>query len=262
MHIMKSVGLTSVFPIAAIVILFSSCTFTTGEGQIIEKQIELEPFTGVELEGSFDVSITQAAAQKVLAVGHENILEKLKLNVVDDILYIELEEGNYLNYDLEVKIAINDLNSARLSGAGDIRIGTFAGLDNLAIALDGSGDIETLDESVLETTESTHIELDGSGDVALKLKSKNVVAELEGSGDIDLEGMTETLELELDGSGDIKAYDLESLNCEAALDGSGSIRVNATKLLKASLDGSGDITYKGEPKVEASIDGSGTISAN
>jgi hypothetical protein len=243
------------------VVTLSACTFTTGEGPVVEREFAVESFTGVELDGSFDVSINQSATQQVVAVGHENILDKLKLNVVDGILYIKLEQGSYINYELEVKISISDLEQARLLGSGDIRIGTFANLDNLKVKLDGSGDIETIEESVIETTGETSVILDGSGDIDLRVKAHELSAELEGSGDIDLEGFTEELNVVLDGSGDIKAYDLESMNCEATLDGSGSIRVYATKVLKATLDGSGDITYKGEPKVEASIDGSGSISA-
>lgn len=258
---MKSIRILLIFSILFMVVSLSACTFTTGEGPIVERTFELESFTGVELDGSFDVSINQSATQTVVAVGHENILDKLQMNVVDGMLYIKLEQGSYINYELEVKISISDLEQARLLGSGDIRIGTFANLDNLKVKLDGSGDIKTVDESVIETTGETSIILDGSGDIDLRLKSQEVSAELEGSGDIDLEGFTEELKVVLDGSGDIKAYDLESMNCEATLDGSGSIRIHATKLLKATLDGSGDITYEGEPKVEASIDGSGSISA-
>ena len=78
--------------------------------------------------------------------------------------------------------------------------------------------------------------------------------------EIYLEGVSENHYIELDGSGDIDAYDFEAINV-ANLDGSGSIRLYASKNLNANLDGSGDITYKGEPKVEASLDGSGNISA-
>ena len=240
---------------------FTSCSYTTGEGSIVEREFTLETFSGIELDGSFDVNIEQGATQQVVAVGQENIIEKLKLNVVDGILYISLEPGTYLNYDLEVRVAIPDLEKATLLGSGDIRLGTFAGLDNLVIELDGSGDINTNDESVIESTNKMEIVLDGSGDIDVKIKASDLKTELEGSGDIDLEGVAKTHTVELDGSGDIHAYDLETLNTEATLDGSGSIRIFANKKLKATLDGSGDITYKGEPSVEASIDGSGTVSA-
>ena len=240
---------------------FSSCSYTTGEGASIEREFPVESFSSVEVDGSFDVSIDQSASQKVLAVGQENIIEQLKLNVIDDVLYISLEPGTYLNYELEVQVTMPDLNAVVLSGSGDIRLGTFVDLDDVKIELEGSGDIETVEESVIESISTLEVVLDGSGDIDLKCKAEDLKTELEGSGDIDLEGVAENHYIELDGSGDIDAYDLEAINAEANLDGSGSIRLYASKNLNANLDGSGDITYKGEPKVEASLDGSGNISA-
>ena len=242
--------------------LFSlaSCTYTIGEGPVVEKGFAKEPFRGVELDGSFDVSITQGVQQNVVVLGNENIIDKLKMDVLNGILYISLEPGNYLNYDLEVRLTVPNIDYVSLSGSGDIKLGTFVGIEKLTVKLDGSGDIDS--EGVLEVLSATEIELDGSGDIDLKLKSNSVVASLDGSGDIDLEGTTSTLEVRLDGSGDIKAFKMESLETEAYLEGSGNVNVYASKILKATLDGSGDIRYKGEPKVEASIEGSGSIKAD
>lgn len=242
-------------------LFFTSCTYTTGDGPIIERDMVAEPFSGIELDGSFDVRIDQGAVQTIVVKGQQNIIEKLKLSVLDEVVYLSLEPGNYFNYELEVIITVPDLKLVRLLGSGDIKLGTFVNLHDLRIELDGSGDIETTDESVLGSTHEINIEVEGSGDVDLKLKADKLKAVLDGSGDIELEGFAKRFEAELDGSGDIKAYKLESINCTANLDGSGSVRVYATKNLTANLSGSGDINYKGEPKVEASIDGSGTISA-
>jgi hypothetical protein len=196
----------------------------------------------------------------VLVVGNENIIEKLELNVEGGVLQLRLEPGSYLNYDLEVRITVPDIESAALLGSRDIRIGTFVGLDDLRIELDGSGDIVTNEESVLESTTTMNMVLDGSGDIDLKVKAAELNAALQGSGDIDFIGVAETLKAELDGSGDIRAYDLKMVDAEAVLDGSGSIRLFVTDHLRANLDGSGDITYRGAPVVEQTLDGSGTIS--
>jgi hypothetical protein len=241
-------------------IFVSSCAFISGEGPIIEREVSLTSFSGVELDGSFDVSIDQGVNQRVLVVGNENIIEKVELIVSDGVVHLSLEPGSYLNYDLEVRITVPDIESAVLLGSGDIRIGTFVGLDDLRIELDGSGDIVTNEESVLESTTNMNVVLDGSGDIDLKVKAAELNAALQGSGDIDLTGVVETLKAELDGSGDIKAYDLKVVDAEAVLDGSGSIRLFLTDHLRANLDGSGDITYRGAPVVEQTLDGSGTIS--
>jgi len=241
-------------------ILVASCTYTTGEGSSVEKEFDLDSFEGVALQGSFDVNIEQGAAQKVVAVGHENIIEKLVLKVEDDVLHISLEPGSYFNFDLEVNITVPSLKSIALDGSGDILIDTFVDLNELSVKLDGSGDIKS--KGTLEVKGMSAVSLDGSGDIELRLKANEVNAKLNGSGDIVLEGVAESLKADLQGSGDIKAYSLEAKNCVAKLEGSGTIRLLASKKLKAELEGSGSIRYRGEPKVEADVSGSGNVSAD
>jgi hypothetical protein len=238
----------------------NSCTYTTGDGPVVEKGFAKDPFQGVELEGSFNVNIQQGATQKVVVFAQENIIDKLKMDVMEGVLYLSLEPGNYFNYELTVNLTMPAVESVVLSGSGDIVIGTFVGLGDLHVELDGSGEIET--DGVLEITGKTDIELDGSGDIDLKIKATDVVAELDGSGDINLSGKATWLKATLDGSGDIKSYKLEALNCDALLEGSGDIKVYASKNLEATLEGSGNIKYRGEPSVEAKIDGSGSIEAD
>ena len=241
-------------------VLLSSCTYTTGEGPTVEKGFAKETFQGIELDGSFKVNVTQGAQQNIVVKGQENIIEKLKMDVLDGVLYLSLEPGNYMNYDLEIELTMVEIELASLSGSGDIKLGTFVGLNELKVSLDGSGDIKS--DGVLEVKGEITIEVDGSGDVDLSVKAEKVFAELEGSGDINLSGTTSTLNLSLDGSGDIKTYKLEALRAEVELDGSGDIKVYASKTLKATLDGAGDIRYRGEPSLEAKIDGAGTIAAD
>ncbi len=240
--------------------LLSSCTYTTGEGPVVEKGFAKDAFEGVELEGSFNVDIRQGTQQNVVVTGNENIIDKLKMDVMDGVLYLSLEPGNYFNYELQVNLTMPTLKKVVLSGSGDIKIGTFVNLNELEVSLDGSGDIDS--DGVLEVNGLAEFEIDGSGDIDLKLKAEEVIAVLDGSGDFNLEGTTNKFKATLDGSGDIKAYKLESLNCEAYLEGSGNIKVYASKNLKATLEGSGDISYRGEPSVEAQIDGSGSIEAD
>ncbi len=240
--------------------LLTACNIITGEGPIVEKTIELDAFTGVEMDGSFDLVLDQGVQQKVVVAGNQNILDRLKLEVLDNRLYISLEPGNYMNFELEVRVTLPTVDHVSLSGSGDVRMGTFVGLNDLRVVLDGSGDI--VSEGAIEVLGATDIEMDGSGDIKLGVRSKSITIVMDGSGDVELTGSTTELVASLDGSGDIKAHKLESLDAQVKLDGSGSIEVHASKHLKAELSGSGDISYRGEPKVEASIDGSGTVSAD
>lgn len=193
----------------------SSCTFIVGEGPLVEREFELQAFDGFELDGSFDVVVSQKPTQQVTVTA--------------------------------------------LDGSGNINLGTFVNLYDLKLQLDGSGDIQTVEESVLEVANDLDVIVDGSGDVKVTVKAQQLDVELEGSGDVDISGTSDHLNATLNGSGDIACYQLEATTANVLLDGSGNINVFATRKLKANLSGSGDIRYKGEPQVEASIDGSGSV---
>jgi len=245
---------------ALIAITFSACTIITGKGPVVEKTIEMEPFHAVSISGSFDVSITQATSQSVVVTTQQNIMEYFKMNVVDGVLYLSLESGTYISYDLTVKLAMPMVSGIELDGSGDVSIGTFVGLQDLTIKLDGSGDL--VGNGAIEVLSETTIEVQGSGDVELKLKAKDVKLVLDGSGGIEVSGQAAKLYATLNGSGDVDASALEVIEGEVELDGSGCIKVNASESLKANLKGSGDIRYAGKPDVMAQIDGSGTIQAD
>lgn len=238
-------------------LLLSACTFITGKGPVVEKELVFETIHGVQLDGSFDLEIEQGADQKVEVLAQENIAEKLKMNVLDGILYLSLEPGSYLNYELTVRIVVPKIESIGLSGSGDIKVGTFVGIQDLIVSLDGSGDVTST--GAFEVLNQAKIELDGSGDIDLNLKAAKIVADLRGSGDIDLKGRTSELLASVIGSGDLNAFTLESIQCTAVLEGSGDIRVFASHKLDAQLTGIGDIRYRGEPEVTAAIDGSGSV---
>jgi len=241
------------------VVFFTSCSFTTGHGPVVTKNYEVEEFTGVVLEGSFDLFVSQGDELKVTATGNDDILERLIVVVEDNELHVSLKPGAYTNFTLKVNVAMPYFNRVRLAGSGDLVLSEFKGLDKVDVVLDGSGDIRS--DGTLNVAGPVTCLLDGSGDIGLKLNALSVNARLEGSGDIDLSGKATELQAQLDGSGDIQAYGLEVLRCTADLEGSGNIDVNASEQLHATLDGSGDISYRGKPDVKSNLEGSGSIHA-
>lgn len=240
-------------------LFFTSCSFTTGHGPIVTETYEVEEFTGVVLEGSFDLFVSQGDELKVTATGNDDMVERLVVVVEDKELHVTLKPGAYTNFTLKVNVVMPYFNRVRLAGSGDMVLSEFKGLDMVDVVLDGSGDIRS--DGTLNVAGPVVCQLDGSGDIGLKLNALSVNARLEGSGDIDLSGKATELLAQLDGSGDIHAHGLEVLRCTAELEGSGEIKVNAVEQLHATLDGSGDITYRGKPDVKSKLEGSGSIHA-
>ncbi len=111
---------------------------------------------------------------------------------------------------------------------------------------------------------SPHLEsgiLQGSGSIYLTgLSEKSLQLDLQGSGNITVEGNVEHFSVQAKGSGKVNAKDLESIQAELQVTGSGNIISTVKESLNASIVGSGNITYFGHPNVvNPNIVGSGNI---
>ena len=94
------------------------------------------------------------------------------------------------------------------------------------------------------------VSLSGSGDIVLNIESNKAKANVSGSGDITLKGRASNLLATVTGSGDFHGFDLDSVNTEVSVTGSGDAKVNCSGELKARVTGSGDIEYRGNPTRE------------
>jgi len=104
------------------------------------------------------------------------------------------------------------------------------------------------------------IELTGSGLIDLRdVDALELDALITGSGEIELWGVCEEANLDITGSGKIKAFHLEQDHCVANISGSGDLYVFVYDLLDAKISGSGNIFYKGNPHLNIRITGSGSV---
>jgi hypothetical protein len=106
--------------------------------------------------------------------------------------------------------------------------------------------------------------LTGSGNViADDLDADSLTVDLPGSGTLTGSGTATRLDVTVGGSGVVQFTQLVANDVRAAVTGSGSIFVTATKSLDASVSGSGAIVYTGSPQdVTRSVTGSGAITGN
>lgn len=104
------------------------------------------------------------------------------------------------------------------------------------------------------------LELIDAGDIVFRnLDVLDVQAYLSGSGMIELEGIADEATFVVEGSGDIRAFRLPVYECYAEIEGPGNISCNVVDYLDAVIDGSGYIYVKGNPIIRSSIRGTGDI---
>jgi hypothetical protein len=107
------------------------------------------------------------------------------------------------------------------------------------------------------------VELTGSGIIDLRdIDAIELDVMLSGSGEIELWGIAGSGDLNIPGSGKIKAYHLEQDECSATISGSGDMYVFVYDFLDANISGSGNIFYRGNPHINVKITGSGSLINN
>ncbi|MFV0304185.1 MAG: head GIN domain-containing protein [Moheibacter sp.] len=200
-------------------------------------------FDTLESSGAFEITINDVPQDgKIKLEGDSNILEKIKVETKENKLIIEYEKGfNIINNSRSVKISLNAQNMK-------------------ALGLSGSGKINMLGTN---NVDSFHIGLSGSGSINAKTISKDVIVGISGSGDVNLDGQTKNLKVGISGSGDVDTFNLNAINSQISVSGSGDVKINVSGNLTVNSSGSGDVFYKGNPKsVVANSNGSGDVIAS
>lgn len=235
---MKKAIITGI--LAAIIQFSCSEDSYVGEGPIVVEEISLDNFSAIESMGSFEVEIERGTVQKVEITGRANIIDRLEREVSGNIWRIELQDGNYKNADLSIRITVPEMNRAILEGSGKIVLNGFKSQEQVSLGIYGSGDIEFYGN---EGCKHLDLEIEGSGSILA----------YEDFSDI------EQVNLRISGSGSFTGYPLITPGCLIDVLGSGVCKVNVGSDLKVNVEGSGKVYYQGNPTIESSISGSGKL---
>jgi hypothetical protein len=220
-------GKTLLYPLTAVMMLLTinSCYFPgpggkriQGEGPYVTKDIDIPTVRGIVIRNSADVVLSQGNRQRLSVEAQQNIIDNLKTEVSNGILYVGNRSPVWKARPVRIKLRINDLTNVRISGSGDIvSEGKFDGLNDLEVVISGSGDIK------------------------LDVEADNIDARIGGSGSITLEGDSRTVDYKINGSGSIYANELETKRAYARISGSGDIIYRGDPDVDKSISGSGNI---------------------
>jgi len=190
-----------------------------GEGPIVTETLNIPDFTGIELEGAYDIVITQGAVQEVIAEGHANIIDRLNTTVSGGNWKMGMGKGCFRNFELTIYITVPTLDYIEITGAGEIDINGFDSVDELSIKVTGSGVIT------------------GQGNFTTLDK----------------------LDINITGHGEFYGFPMETDECDIRISGSGTCEVYVNNKLDVDISGAGNIYYKGNPTVTQNITGAGAV---
>ena len=188
-----------IFALVILVHIVSSCSKDPieGSGTITTETINIDSFTGIRVEGVSDVYINYGPEQAVEATGHPNIISRIQTDVVNGVWQVELESGNYGEYELTYYITLPAINRVTSIGTGDVIISDFIDQPEIQISLEGTGQYQGFELIIEDCT----VDILGSGDCEVTVNNSLDVT-IEGSGNLYYKGAP-TIKQDITGSGSI-----------------------------------------------------------
>jgi hypothetical protein len=192
-------SIVMVILVSVLLIIGFTVAQTRGSGTIVSEAQKVSNFTGVALESTGDITITQGEEESLTIETDDNILPLLTSKVENGVLVLGTKDNVYLEPSKGIRytVTVKSLASLEISGSGDIQASDLT-LDSLSVDISGSGNI-----ALSGTVNTQAVNISGSGDYnSCKLQSGGSSVSISGSGDISV-AAADTLSVDISGTGDV-----------------------------------------------------------
>ncbi|MEM6800193.1 MAG: head GIN domain-containing protein [Bacteroidota bacterium] len=200
-----------------------------------KRAYKVKDFHSIELNGSYQVVLTQEDFKEVLIEAPEQVHDAIEVKVQRGVLVFRLDTKNAIFKKTKIYISNSEFRSIHIKGAAHVWSKTGVRGEYLDLLTSGAGELD------------------------LEVEVDDLVAEIHGAGSIKLRGEAETSKMNIDGAGGIKAFALEVDDLEVELNGAGTAQVYARDDLEVEIRGIGQVTYEGEPDIHKEITGLGRL---
>jgi len=157
-------------------------------------------FEEVELQGVGSLSIQQTGTESLTIEAEEDVLPKVRTEVVNNRLIIGPKPNTSLltTEPINYRLTVKDLSALEVSGSGGVDAEGIS-TDELAVTITGAGDVK-----IRGKAKSQQVAILGSGDYrARDLESKEVKVDVGGSGSAVV-NVSDELNAEVSGSGSVE----------------------------------------------------------
>ena len=233
-----------------------------GSGTLVTERLALSGFTGIEVAGSWQVTVRPGPYDVQVTVD-DNVIDDLRVEVRGDALHFGLRPQVRLRrVTLRAQVTMPALDAVGVSGSGDATFAEFESL-SLRLSVTGSGDVEGSEITV----GALDVGVSGSGDITLQgCATESADVSITGSGDITLRGASDdqpagalTLQISGSGSADLGGCAFASADVGITGSGSGTLTLGSGDLT-GSISGSGEVHYRGSPaRVNVRTSGSARV---
>lgn len=253
--------LISIF-IAAFIL--NSCEFIPngmkGNGKVVEKNIEIADFNGIDVGGGFDVYISKGDKPHVRILADENLLPHIEVRNVNGIVQIKSNKNFWKYKSLKAFITYTDIRKLDASGGTDIIFENKVIAENFDLRMSGGSDAKVKIDAksiVVELSGGADLDLDytggkisfsGSGGSDGDLIVKNVGSSsfsLSGGADVDVIGDTEFCMVRCSGGSDFNGLGFKVREAIVDANGAGDARMYVSDKIAFTESGAGSVRYEG-----------------
>lgn len=200
----------------------------TGNGQIVTKEITVDSFNELEVDGVFNIVFRQGKKEAVTIEADENIAKLIQVKNSNNTLIVDYKDRVSIKESTKLNVYITVTNITRI----DLNI---------------VGDVVT--EGILNQ-DYVNIINNGVGDVDLNINCKSLIVNNSSVGNFRISGQSNKLNLSNSGVGDLLAKKFISNTVVVSNSGVGDIDVYAHNNIDVTANGVGNVNYYGNPKTK------------
>lgn len=230
-----------------------------GNKNVVEVREDLPDFTRIELKDDLDISLQKSSEPGYTITADDNLIDILKLEVVDSTLVISSFYMITAKKQLEISVRYNELESIRIN-RGKISAASIISADQLKLITAGTSradlqisaavtivEMEENSKALLNIdSDSLAVMLRDKVDAEIYSVSRHKTLEMHDDALADIQGTSELLEITLDGSTKLRAEELEGANVVLETGDTASARIRARDQLELTSSGNAKIFLFGE----------------
>ena len=241
--------------------LFSGCG-ATGLGNIVTEEKDFTGFTYVEVEGTFEVEITQSESFSIIISADENFSDYVAVTKEGQTLRIYLNPRHtFTDFTLQARtmkatITMPALYGLHLSGASKGTITGFKSSRDFSVDVSGASSLDMTDIEV----DDAEFKISGASKVSGSISADDTEFEVSGASKIELKGSADDIMLNASGASQVNLADFPLNNAAVKLNGASEATVNVKGRLDATVNAASSLYFLGNPTMgNVSVTGASTI---
>jgi len=257
----KAILSVTVVALLTAIALLSACT-STGPGSLVTEEKEFTDFTRVDVQGTFDVEITQSESFSITVSADRDFFDYVTVVKEGQTLRLYLNPHHAFTdftqqaRTLKAKIAMPALYGLRVSGASKATVSGFKSSADFTLDVSGASSV------AIDDTKLGNAELIVSGDskVSGSLNANNIDFEVSGASSVELMGSATSIMLTASGATNIDLEEFPLDNANVNLSGASEASLHIKGRLDCVLSDASRLYFQGNPTMgNESVSGASTI---